>query len=509
MADSLASVVDIDERRLPDHVDVLVVGAGISGLGLGHYLATERRGHSFAIVDSADSIGGTWRTFRYPGIRSDSDMHTFGYAFKPWRSDNSLADGHEIISYLNGVVADDGLAEHLHFGVRVHRASWSSEAGRWTVRLSDRHGQERVVTCGFFFSAAGYYDHSAGYSPDFPGSEDFRGTIIHPQDWPENFDYAGKRVVVIGSGATAVTLIPAMADETEHITMLQRSPSYVIPIPRKDPIARVLRAVLPAERAHGVMRRIDVGRNRLVYNLSRRHPGKVRKVIRAINARSLPKDFDVDTHFKPAYDPWDQRLCMVPDGDMFRSIRDGKADVVTDHIERFTETGIQLTSGRHLDTDVIVTATGLQLLAFGGIEFDIDGERVDIAKTVAYKGLMLSGIPNFAFAIGYTNISWTLKVDLVCEHVVRLLDLMDRKGASVVTPTLDPALPVPDAPLLDFSSGYVQRSLHLWPRAGGEGPWEFRMDFAFDRTRLRKGDVDDAALRFESPATEVAEVVAR
>jgi len=495
-----ASTASAASRALPDHVDVLVVGAGISGIGLGHYLATERPGESFAIIDSAASIGGTWRTFRYPGIRSDSDMHTFGFAFKPWRSDNSLADSHEIMSYLEGIVADDGLAEHLHFGHRVNAASWSSAQGRWTVRLTDAAGDARTITCRFLFSAAGYYDHSSGYAPEFPGSEDFRGTIIHPQDWPEDFDHTGKRVVVIGSGATAVTLIPAMADETENITMLQRSPSYVIPIPRKDPIAKVLRKVLPAGTAHDVMRRIDIGRNRLVYNLARRHPRQVRAVIREINKRSLPKGYDIDTHFKPSYDPWDQRLCMVPDGDMFKAISAGKADVVTDRIERFTETGIQLESGRHLETDVIVTATGLQLLAFGGIAFDVDGEPVDLAKTVAYKGLMLSGIPNFAFAIGYTNISWTLKVDLVCEHLMKLLALMDAKNATVVTPTLDPALPVPDAPLLDFSSGYVQRSLHLWPRAGVDGPWEFRMDFAFDKERLRKGDVDDAALAFATPA---------
>ena len=505
MADAhLASVTNLS-RPLPTSVDVLVVGAGISGIGLGHYLKTERPGHSFAIVDAADSLGGTWRTFRYPGIRSDSDMHTFGFAFKPWRSDNSLADSHEIIRYLDSVVAEDGLQDHLHFGYRVQSASWSSAEGRWTVRLTDAAGASHEISAGVFFSAAGYYDHQAGFAPEFAGSEDFEGTTIHPQAWPEDFDYTGKRVVVIGSGATAVTLIPAMADKTAHITMLQRSPSYVIPIPRQDPIAKVMRAVLPADTAHRVMRRVDVGRNRLVYNMSRKHPKLMRRVIRRLNVMALPKDYDIDTHFNPSYDPWDQRLCMVPDGDMFKAIKDGKADVVTDHIERFTPTGIQLKSGRHLEADVIITATGLNLIAFGGIEFDLDGEHVDIAKTVAYKAMMLSGMPNFAFAIGYTNISWTLKVDLVCEHFVRLLDLMDAKGATVVTPELDPSLPVPEVPLFDFASGYVQRALHLWPRAGTEGPWEFRMDYKFDGERLR-GAVDDPALAFTNPTAELQAV---
>lgn len=504
MAEHLASVTALG-HRLPASVDVLVVGAGLSGIGMGHYLKTELPDRSFAIVEAADSVGGTWRTFRYPGIRSDSDMHTFGFAFKPWRSNNSIADSHEIISYLQGVIRDDKLEENLYFGYRVQSASWSSVEGRWTVVLTDGSGETHRVSAGVFFSAAGYYDHGAGFAPEFEGSEDFGGQIIHPQFWPEDFDYSGKRVVVIGSGATAVTLIPSMADKTEHITMLQRSPSYVIPIPRQDPIAKVMRKVLPADTAHKVMRKVDVGRNRLVYNLSQNHPNMMRKVIRRLNVMSLPKGYDVDTHFNPSYDPWDQRLCMVPDGDMFKAIRDGKADVATDHIERFTPTGIQLKSGKHLDADVIVTATGLNLLAFGGIAIDLDGEPLDLPKTVAYKAMMLSGVPNFAFAIGYTNISWTLKVDLVCEHFVRLLKLMEAKGATVLTPTLDPSLPIPDKPLLDFAAGYVQRSLHLWPRAGEQGPWEFRMDYKFDGERLR-GAVEDDALVFSNPARETAAV---
>ncbi|HWU31637.1 MAG TPA: NAD(P)/FAD-dependent oxidoreductase [Marmoricola sp.] len=504
MAEQLASVTTLG-HRLPASVDVLVVGAGLSGIGTGHYLKTELPGRSFAIVEAADSVGGTWRTFRYPGIRSDSDMHTFGFAFKPWRSNNSIADSHEIISYLEGVIREDGLEKNLHFGYRVQSASWSSAEGRWNVALADNAGEIHRLSAGVLFSAAGYYDHGAGFAPEFEGSEDFGGQIIHPQFWPENFDYSGKRVVVIGSGATAVTLVPSMADRTEHITMLQRSPSYVIPIPRQDPIAKVMRKVLPADTAHKVMRKVDVGRNRLVYNLSQNHPKMMRKVIRRLNVMSLPKGYDVDTHFNPSYDPWDQRLCMVPDGDMFKAIRAGKADVVTDHIERFTPTGIQLKSGKHLDADVIITATGLNLLAFGGIAIDLDGEPLDLPKTVAYKAMMLSGVPNFAFAIGYTNISWTLKVDLVCEHFVRLLKLMDAKGATVITPELDPTFPIPDKPLLDFAAGYVQRSLHLWPRAGEHGPWEFKMDYKFDGERLR-GAVEDDALVFSNPTRETAAV---
>jgi monooxygenase len=481
---------------LTGHVDVLIVGAGISGIGLAHYLATTQPGHSFAIVDGRSAIGGTWDLFRYPGIRSDSDLHTFGYEFKPWTADNAIADAHEILSYLQEVVDDDDLARRIHFQHKVIRADFSSRTAQWTVTL-ERDGKQWEVTCGWLFGATGYYDYAAGYSPEFEGQEDFEGKIVHPQFWPEDLDYAGKEVVVIGSGATAVTLIPAMADTAGHITMLQRSPSYVMPLPRKDPIANGLRKVLPAKAAYAVTRRLNIGRGRFIYNLCQRQPKLARRIIRTLNVKSLPAGYEVDTHFNPKYNPWDQRLCAVPDADLFRTISKGKATVVTDKIARFTKTGILLESGRELKADIIVTATGLKLQLFGGVEVAVDGEVKDAHEALVYKSFMLSGIPNLAFAFGYTNSSWTLKVDLVCEHLCKLLAYMDQHGYTTVVPVVDdPAMD--KRPMLDFPAGYITRAIDEFPQQGTSGPWTIEMDYWADHARLRKGPVEDAALRFST-----------
>jgi cation diffusion facilitator CzcD-associated flavoprotein CzcO len=489
---------------LPTHVDVLVVGAGISGIGLGHYLATKARGKTFAIVDARSEIGGTWALFRYPGIRSDSDLHTFGYRFKPWTSDNAIADAHEILDYLGEAVAEDDLAPHLHLGYRVLGSSWSSVEAQWTSTLQQvGTGELLEVTSSFLFSAAGYYDYAAGYTPEFEGREDFRGTIVHPQDWPEDLDYEGKKVVVVGSGATAVTLIPSMAERAEHITMLQRSPGYVLPLPRQDPIANGLRKALPDRLAYALTRRLNVFRQRFIYTMSQRHPGTVRRIIRSLNAKQLPEGFAVDTHFNPSYNPWDQRLCVVPDGDLFKVIREGKASVVTDRIARFTEHGILLESGVELAADIIVTATGLNLLAFGGMTLTVDDKPVVLKDTLAYKSMMLSGVPNFVFAIGYTNSSWTLKVDLVCDHFCRMLAHMDTYGYAEVMPVDDDPT-VTRRPLLDFGAGYVQRAVDLFPRQGSHGPWTLEMSYAADRARLEKGPVEDPVLRFRAKTPTLA-----
>jgi cation diffusion facilitator CzcD-associated flavoprotein CzcO len=483
-------------QPLRGHVDMLIVGAGISGLGMGHYLVTKQPGKTFAIVDSRDAIGGTWDLFRYPGIRSDSDLHTFGYEFKPWTSDNAIADAHEILDYLHEVIDEDDLARRIYLQHKVVRADFDSETALWTVTL-ERAGEQFEVTCDWLFGATGYYDYAGGHRPHFDGEEDFEGVIVHPQSWPEDLDYKGKKVVVIGSGATAVTLVPAMADDVEHITMLQRSPSYVMPLPRKDPIANSLRKMLPAKAAYAMTRRFNIGKGRFIYNLCQRHPKLARRIIHALNVKALPEGYDVDTHFNPAYNPWDQRLCAVPDADLFRSIARGNASVVTDRIARFTENGILLESGTTLEADIIVTATGLKLLPFGGIQIAVDGEAKDLHESLVYKSFMLSDIPNLAFAFGYTNSSWTLKVGLVCEHLCRLMGHLDRHGYTTVVPVVDNP-EIEKRPMLDFSAGYVQRSVDLFPQQGTTGPWTVEMDYKADHERLRKGPVDDPALQFRT-----------
>jgi monooxygenase len=484
----------------PNHVDVLIVGAGISGIGLGAQLTVKQPGRTFAILEARDAIGGTWDLFRYPGIRSDADLYTFGYGFKPWVKDNALADAHEIVDYLQETIADYHLAPYLYLGHKVLRADFIRQRGLWTVtveRSSD--GVQFDITCDMFISAAGYYDYDEGYTPRFEGREDFGGQIVHPQHWPEDLDYVGKNVVVIGSGATAVTLLPAMADTAAHVTMLQRSPSYVIPIPRQDPLAKALRKVMPDSTASTITRKFNIRRMQLIYGLSQRNPNAVRRVVRWLNTRALPEGYPVDTHFNPAYNPWDQRMCMVPDSDMFDAIRRGAASVVTDQIVRFTESGILLKSGAELPADVIVTATGLNMVPFGKIDLKVDGAPIDLHEHLVHKSVMLNDIPNFLFVIGYTNIAWTLKVDLVADYLCHLLAHMDRTGSNTVTAVLD-GTEGARRPFIDMTSGYFARAMHLFPQRATENPWSAEQDYSLDRTLLSV--VDDPALTFDRTTVE-------
>ncbi|RDB46570.1 flavin-containing monooxygenase [Tsukamurella tyrosinosolvens] len=483
-------------------VDVVLIGAGISGIGAAHHLATERPNDSFVVLDGGSALGGTWNLFRYPGIRSDSDMPSFGFGFKPWTHSQSIADAHVILDYLNQAVDESSVRERIRFHTRVTSADFDTRTGLWSVHTADtRTGETGVVTARFVYSGTGYYNHAAGYTPEFAGLDRFDGTVIHPQHWPEDLDYTGKKVVVIGSGATAVTLIPAMAGRAEHVTMLQRSPSYVFSLPREDAIANTLNRFLGPERAHRIVRRKNITLNRSLFKASQRAPGLVRRALIADVKRRLPKGFDVDTHFAPKYDPWDQRLCMVPNGDLFKAISSGDASVVTDRVETFTPTGIALASGQHLDADIVITATGLDLLPFGGIEYSVDGVPVDVADTVIYKSMMLSGIPNLVFAFGYTNLAWTLKVDLVCKHMIRLLDLMEQRGHTVVVPIV-PEADVERSPMIDMSSGYIQRGIAHFPKAGDRGPWTVKMAYEDDVARLVDGPVEDDALAFSTPAPQ-------
>jgi len=487
-----------------EHVDVLIVGAGLSGIGAAHHIQTSFPGKTYTILEARDVIGGTWDLFRYPGVRSDSDMFTLGYRFRPWLKAKAIADGSSILGYVRDTAAAGGIEAHIRFNHRVTRASWSTAEAQWTVEAV--HGAETVsVTCSFLLMCSGYYRYDRGYLPEFPGIEDFKGLLVHPQHWPKDLDYAGQRVVVIGSGATAVTLVPALAQTAAHVTMLQRSPSYILTLPAEDVIADRLRKLLGARRGYAVTRWKNVLLATLLYQLSRRRPETVRNLIRKLAIKQLPAGYDVDTHFNPAYNPWDQRLCLVPDGDLFRTIRGGRATVVTGKIATFTERGLLLESGAELAADIVVTATGLQLLAFGGAQLVVDDRTISLPETMAYKGMMLSGVPNFAFTIGYTNASWTLKADLVSEFVCRLLGYMDSRGyAGCVPVNDDPG--VTAQPLLDFSAGYVLRSIDQFPRAGSRSPWRLGMSYAHDVVTLRYGKINDGTMRFSrrAPATEPA-----
>ncbi len=484
-----------------DEVDVLVIGAGVSGIGVAHELVTTLPGTTFTILEARERAGGTWDLFRYPGIRSDSDLFTFGFGFKPWKDRQSIADASRILDYLDEAIADDNLGERIRYQHKVISAAWSSAESRWTVDVERTDtGEQLQIAARWIFSGAGYYRYDEGFTPEFPGRERFQGQVIHPQHWPEDLDYAGKRVVVIGSGATAVTLIPAMADKAEHITMLQRTPSYVVPLPRHDPFAIVARKLLGDRRGFEAARRKNIAQQRLIYEACQRFPKASRKVIRRVNKIVLPDGFDVDQHFNPPYDPWDQRLCAVPDSDLFKALGTGKASVVTDRIETFTEAGIRLQSGKELDADIIVTATGLNLQLFGGVSFTVDDEPVDFSETVVYRGFMFSGIPNLANVIGYTNSSWTLKVGLLTEHFGRLLSYMDNRGFTAVRPVVDPTMET--RPVLDFGAGYVQRAVANLPKQGTREPWTMSMNYYKDRKSFA-ADVADPNLVFTRGASVV------
>ncbi|KQW22170.1 FAD-containing monooxygenase EthA [Afipia sp. Root123D2] len=483
-----------------EHVDVLIVGAGLSGIGAGYHLQTNCPGKTYAILEGRDCIGGTWDLFRYPGVRSDSDMFTLGYSFRPWLEAKSIADGPSILNYVRDTARDHGIDRHIRFSHRVKRASWSSRDGVWTVEAE--HGPDNVVarfTCNFLFLCSGYYDYDEGYTPEFPGRDRFSGRIVHPQKWTPDIDYAGKRVVVIGSGATAVTLVPEMAKDAAHVTMLQRSPTYVVARPAEDRIANSLRRYLSPKLVYSIVRWKNVLYGMYFFRLCRRAPERAKALI-LNHVKAMLPNVDVGKHFTPRYNPWDQRLCLVPNGDLFKAINQGRASVVTDHIETFTERGIRLQSGEELAADVIVTATGLNLKVLGGVQLSVDGETIEPARTMNYKGMMYSGVPNLASSFGYTNASWTLKCDLTCGYVCRLLNYMDKHGYARCTPRQnDPS--VTEVPWLDFSSGYVRRSLDKFPKQGSKAPWKLHQNYALDIMSLKYGSLDDGAMEYSRPTT--------
>jgi monooxygenase len=481
-------------------LDVLIVGAGLSGIGAACHLRRLCPDRSYAIVESRGSLGGTWDLFRYPGIRSDSDMFTLGYSFKPWLGTQSIADGSSIRAYIEEAAAENGVSEAIRFNTRVTRAEWSSERSAWTVEVEDvETGERSQLRCGFLFGCTGYYRYDEGYTPRFEGAERFAGEIVHPQHWPADLDYTGKRVIVIGSGATAVTLVPAMAPDARHVTMLQRSPSYVLSLPGRDPLAELLRRLLPVRAAYSIVRWKNVLLGLGLFKLSRRAPRLVKRLLRRGLERRLPPGYDLDTHFKPSYEPWDQRLCLVPDGDLFAAISSERASIVTGQIETFTEQGLRLRDGTELPADIIITATGLNLQALGGIGIAVDGREVELPDTVGYKGMMLSGVPNLALTLGYTNASWTLKADLVGEYVCRLLNHMSDRGYRHCTP-LAPDPSAPTEPFLDLKSGYVQRSIDKLPRQGSTAPWRLNQNYPLDVRLLRHGSLEDDGIEFSAGA---------
>jgi len=485
-----------------EHFDVVIVGAGLSGVGAGYHLQTNCPDRSYVILEGREAMGGTWDLFRYPGIRSDSDMYTLGYVFKPWKEAKAIADGPSILNYIHETAAEHGIDRHIRYRHMVKAASWSTDDAAWTVEV-EHDGKPVTFTCNFLFLCGGYYSYEGGYTPEFEGMERFKGTIVHPQKWPESLDYRGKKVVVIGSGATAVTLVPEMAKDAAHVTMLQRSPTYVVSRPAKDAIADFLRDHLPAKLAYDIVRWKNVLLTMYFYRLARKRPEQVKQRLLGWVRDHLGPDYDIETHFTPRYNPWDQRVCLVPDSDLFAAIRGGGASVVTDQIETFTETGLKLKSGQELDADIIVTATGLNLQVMNGLKLSVDGKRVDPSKTLAYKGMMYEGVPNLASSFGYTNASWTLKADLTCDYVCRLLNHMKKTGMRQATPLNDDPT-VENRPWLDFSSGYVQRSIDKFPKQGSKAPWKLHQNYVLDIMLLRHSKIDDGVMRFTNPVSQPA-----
>jgi cation diffusion facilitator CzcD-associated flavoprotein CzcO len=487
----------MDKETAADHVDVLVVGAGISGIAAAYYLQTRCPQKTYLILEGRHAIGGTWDLFRYPGVRSDSDMHTLGYSFRPWSEAKAIADGPSILKYIRETAAVYGIDQRIRFGHQVRFATWSSADATWTVEAET--GPDRQIvryTCNFLYMCSGYYDYTHGYTPDWPGTERFTGRLVHPQQWPDDLDCDGKRVVVIGSGATAVTLVPALAERAAHVTMLQRSPTYIVARPSEDAIANWFRRYLPARVAPGAARWKSVLLGMYFYNLARRRPEATKQAILKMTREQLGPDYDIETHFTPRYNPWDQRLCLVPDADLFTAIKAGKVSVVTDHIETFTESGIRLRSGEEIAADIIVTATGLSMRLLSGARLEVNGAPVDLSKTMSYKGMMYSDVPNLATAMGYTNASWTLKCELTSAYVCRLLNHMERDGYSSCTPRKhDPS--ITEEPLLTFTSGYVQRASDMLPHQGSQRPWKLYQNYALDLLSLRFGRVEDGTMEFK------------
>ena len=479
-----------------ESLDVLIVGAGLSGIGAACHLQARTPGKTYAILEARESLGGTWDLFRYPGIRSDSDMYTLGYSFRPWTQPKAIADGPSILRYIRETAEAYGVDRHIRYRRRVEQARWSTDEQRWTVEARDTASGALVrYTARFLFVCAGYYDYDEGYTPDIPGRERFQGRVVHPQKWTPDVDYDGKRVVVIGSGATAVTLVPELARRASHVTMLQRSPTYIVSMPATDRLAEWMRARLSSEGAYAVTRWKNVLLGMGFYNFCRTAPSVAKKLLVRQMKRGAGREVDARTHFTPAYDPWDQRLCLVPDGDLFAALRSGTASVVTDHIASFTEKGLRLRSGRELEADLVVTATGLQLKFLGGMRLEVDGRLVEPSERMVYKGSMLDDVPNMAFAIGYTNASWTLKCDLTSEYVCRLLQYMDARGYASAVPRKDDAS-LKEEPIIDFSSGYVRRSLDRIPKQGSRAPWRLYQNYAFDLALLRRGRIADRAMTF-------------
>lgn len=482
-----------------NHFDVLIVGAGISGIGAAYHLKTMSPDRSFQILEGRANFGGTWDLFRYPGVRSDSDMHTLGYRFKPWTADKSIADGPAILDYLRETIAENNLADKIRYNQHVTKAEWSTEKKSWTLSVVDKvSNTESKFTCNFLFMCSGYYSYKQGFTPEFDGIENFKGTVVHPQFWPKDFDYCNKRVIVIGSGATAMTLVPAMAKDVAKITMLQRSPTFVISRPSVDPFAKRMRRIWPKKIAYALTRVENTTRQQELYALCRGFPAEVKQIMVDAVRVELGPDYDVEKHFTPAYNPWDQRICLVPDSDLFVAIRSGKAEVVTDKIKTFSATGIQLESGQHLEADIIVTATGIELVTLGEMEFVVDSKTVNFADTWTYKGCAYSGVPNLASSFGYINASWTLRADLTCEYVCRLLNHLRKTKTSICTPTLretDKSME-PRKWLEDFSSGYMKRTMHKMPKQGNSEPWLNPQNYEADKKMFRKSPLDDGVMRF-------------
>ena len=482
-----------EARSEEEYFDVIIVGAGLSGVGAAYHLQTKCPNKSYIILESRDTLGGTWDLFRYPGIRSDSDMHTLGYNFKPWREAKAIADGKSILKYVRETAVENKIDRHIRYSQSVKQANWSSEEAVWTLKT-----QTSSFQCNFLIMCSGYYNYDRGYTPEFIGRDRFKGKIVHPQQWQEDLDYQDKKVIVIGSGATAVTLVPEMAKDAAKVTMLQRSPTYIVSRPDEDKTANLLRKLLPERLAYAITRWKNIAFQQFLYRRTREEPEKIKNTLINLVRQELGEDYDVEKHFTPRYNPWDQRLCLVPNSDLFKAIKSGKAEVVTDRIDTFTADGIRLKSGDELAADIIVTATGLNLLVLGGVEFLVDGEPVEFARTYTYKGIMYSDVPNLVSIFGYINASWTLRADLISEYTCRLITHMDKTGYRQCTPRLrDEDLNMPERPYIEgFSSGYIQRLLPVLPKQGDRSPWLNSQSYKEDKKNLRHGAIEDGILTF-------------